>query len=115
MISTFKMEARINLGVAYGWVDFASLRRELTIEKLWRQRTWNEIWVHFVKALVLTSLPTIVDLGTDSFSAKKFIVGANYTRWAANLSDIQINDNCVRTSSNSHDGFLEITCFEQVR
>ena len=29
--------------------------------------------MHFVKALILTALPTIVDLGTDSFSAEKFI------------------------------------------
>ena len=107
------MEARINLGAAYGWVDFASLRSKLTIERLRRQRTWNEIWMHFVKTLILVALPTIVDLGIDSFSAEKFIVGANYKRWVANLSDIQINNNCVRTSSNSDDGFLEITCFEQ--
>ena len=69
--------------------------------------------MHFVKTLILAALPTIVDLGIDSFSAEKFIVGANYKRWVANLSDIQINNNCVRTSSNSDDGFLEITCFEQ--
>ena len=49
----------------------------------------SEILMHFVKDLILASLPTMIDLGTDSISAEKFIVGANYTGWVSNLSEIE--------------------------
>ena len=49
----------------YQGMNFSLLRRELTFEKLWRERTWKEILKHFVTALIFGTLGSFIDIGTD--------------------------------------------------
>ena len=70
----------------YGGYNFSQMRRELTLEKLWHSRSWGEILKHMMTALVISAIPTFVDV-TDSFAAKSFIQGTNFTKYVINLSD----------------------------
>ena len=105
----------------YAGINFSALRGELTIQKLWRDRTWKEILGHFFVALVVGALGSFVDVGTDGFAAKSFISGTNYTKRVTNLSDPANHENCVRTGFfTSLDPVLgpkveyeEIVCFEK--
>ena len=103
----------------YQGINFSSLKRELTVQKLWRERTWKEILKHFVTALIFSALPSFFDIGTDGFTAESFIRGANYTKWVKNLSDPANHDDCIHTGrfTSYNPGpqieFEEIVCFEQ--
>ena len=103
----------------YQRVNFSALKNELTVQKLWRERTWNEILRHFVTALIFGALGSFIDLGTDGLTAKSFIQGANYTKWVKNLSDPANHDGCVHTFrlTSFNPGpkieYEEIVCFEQ--
>ena len=103
----------------YQRVNFSALKNELTVQKLWRERTWREILRHFVTALIFGALGSFIDLGTDGLTAKSFIQGANYTKWVKNLSDPANHDGCVHTFrlTSFNPGpkieYEEIVCFEQ--
>ena len=103
----------------YQGINFTSLKKELTVQKLWRKRTWKEILKHFVTALIFGTLGSFIDIGTDGLTAKSFITGANYTKWVKNLSDPANHDDCVHTGrfTSFNPGpeieYEEIVCFEQ--
>ena len=101
----------------YHGINFSALRRELSIQKLWRERTWKEILKHFVTALIFGALGSFIDISTDGLAAKSFIRGANYTKWVENLSDpANHNDHTGRFTSfnpGPEIEFEEIVCFEQ--
>ena len=103
----------------YQGINFTSLRKELTVQKLWGERTWKEILRHFFIALIFGALGSFVDVSTDSLTAKSFITGANYTKWVKNLSDPANHDDCVHTGrfTSFNPGpeieYEEIVCFEQ--
>ena len=96
----------------YQGINFTSLRKELTVQKLVRDRT-------FFIALIFGALGSFVDVSTDGLTAKSFITGANYTKWVKNLSDPANHDDCVRTDrfTSFNPGpqieYEEIVCFEQ--
>ena len=79
----------------YGGYNFSQIGRELTLDKLWHSRTWSEILKHMLTALVISVIPTFNDVVTDSFAAKSFIQGTNYTKYVANLSDPAFHENCI--------------------
>ena len=98
----------------YGGVNFSAVKRELSIQKLWRERTWKEILRHFFVALIFGALGSFVDIGTDGFTAKSFISGTNYTKWVKNLSNLANHNDCVVTFNPDPEiEFQEIVCFEQ--
>ena len=63
----------------------------LTVQKLWRERTWREILKHFLAALVFGALGNVIDIGTDGLTAKSFITGANYTNRVKNSGGNLLN------------------------
>ena len=79
----------------YGGYNFSQIRQELALDKLWHSRTWSEILKHTLTALVVSAIPTFNDVVTDSFAAKSFIHGTNYTKYVANLSDPAFHENCI--------------------
>ena len=103
----------------YQGINFSGLRRELSVQKLWRERTWREILRNFVTALIFGALGSFIDISTDGLTAQSFISGANYTKWVKNLSDPANHDNCVHTGRFTsfnpapHIEFEQILCFEQ--
>ena len=103
----------------YQGINFSALRRELSIQKLWRGRTWNEILRHFFVALIFGAFGSFIDISTDGLSAKSFIRGANYTKWVKNLSDPANHNDCVHTGrfTSFNPGpeieYEEIVCFEE--
>ena len=103
----------------YQGINFSGLRRELSVQKLWRERTWKEILRNFVTALIFGALGSFIDISTDGLTAKSFISGANYTKWVKNLSDPANHDDCVHTgrftsfNPGPHIEFEQILCFEQ--
>ena len=103
----------------YQGINFSSLKRELSIQKLWQERTWKEILRHFFVALIIGALGSFVDIGTDGLTAKSFIQGANYTKWVKNLSDPANHNDCVHTGRFTSFNpapeieYEEIVCFEQ--
>ena len=103
----------------YQGINFSALKRELTPQKLWRERTWKEILRHFITALIFGTLGSFIDIGTDGLTAKSFIWGTNYTKWVKNLSEPANHDDCVHTGryTSSNPGpeieYEEIVCFEQ--
>ena len=103
----------------YQGINFTGLRRELSVQKLWRERTWREILRNFVTALIFGALGSFIDISTDGLTAKSFISGANYTKWVKNLSDPANHDDCVHTGRFTsfnpapHIEFEQILCFEQ--
>ena len=100
-------------------INFSALKNELNVQKLWRERTWQEILNHFVTALVFGALGSFVDISTDGLTANSFIKGANYTKWVKNLSDPANHNGCVHTfrltsfSPGPKIEYEEIVCFEQ--
>ena len=103
----------------YQGINFTSLRKELTVEKLWQERTWREILKHFLTALVFGALGSFIDIGTDGLTAKSFITGCNDTKRVKNLSDPVNHDDCIHTGrfTSFNPGpeieYEEIVCFEQ--
>ena len=103
----------------YQGINFTALKNELTIQKLWRERTWKGILRHFFIALIFGTLGSFIDIGTDGLTAKSFIKGANYTKWVKNLSEPENHDDCVHTGrfTSFNPGpkidYEEIVCFEQ--
>ena len=103
----------------YLWFNYSGLRRELSIKKLWHDRTWAGIFEHMFTVLVISVLPTFYDVSTDSLSAKSFISGANYTKHVKNLSDPAFHENCIHTGrfTTFHPeqelAYEEISCFEK--
>ena len=98
----------------YQGINFSALKRELTLQKLWRERTWKEILRHFVTALIFGTLGSFIDIGTDGLTAKSFIWGTNYTKWVKNLSEPANHGNCVHiTRFNPSPEYEEIVCFER--
>ena len=95
------------------------LKRELTLQKLWRERTWKEILRHFVTALIFGTLGSFIDIGTDGFTAESFISGTNYTKRVDNLSDLANHNDCVHTgrfitfNPGPEIEYEEIVCFEK--
>ena len=75
--------------------NFSQIGRELTLEKLWHSRKWGEIFQHMLTALVISAIPTFIDVITDSLAAKNFIHGTNYTKYVTNLSDPAFHENCI--------------------
>ena len=94
----------------YAGYNFSAMRRELTLDKVWHRRTWGEIFKHFFTALIISAIPTFYDMFTDSYAAKSFIQGANYTKYVTNLSDPAFHENCVYLGRNGE--YEEIECFE---
>ena len=103
----------------YQGINFSGLRRELSVQKLWQERTWKEILRTFVTALIFGALGSFIDISTDGMTAKSFISGANYTKWVKNLSDPANHNDCVHTGRFTsfnpapHIEFEQILCFEQ--
>ena len=97
----------------YHGINFSALKRELTLQKVWRERTWKMILRHFVTALIFGALGSFIDIGTDGFTAKSFIRGTNYTKWVKNLSDAANHDDTGCWTSFNPDPQEEIVCFEQ--
>ena len=52
----------------YGGVNFSNIWREMTVNKMWHERTWSEILKHFSKTLLIGLLPTFFDVGTDVYA-----------------------------------------------
>lgn len=75
-------------------VDWGKLRAEFTWDKLWTNRSWRDIVVHFAKVLLLTILPTLVDMTTDALNGIDFVVGTDYMKQVVNSSD-PLNENCT--------------------
>ena len=51
--------------VEFGEVNLSALYRELTVERMWHERTWCEVLKHFAITLMVSVLPTLLDMGTD--------------------------------------------------
>ena len=69
-------------------------------------------------ALVISAIPTFYDLFTDSFAAKSFIQGTDYTKYITNWSDPAFHENCVyvgqyTTFNPEPEIEYEISCFEK--
>ena len=100
-------------------INFSALKNELNVQKLWQERTWQEILKHFVTAFVFGALGSFIDISTDGLTAKSFIRGANYTKWVKNLSDPANHNGCIHTFrlTSFNPGpkieYEEIVCFEQ--
>ena len=45
-------------------VDWAGLRAEFTLENLWTNRSWGNIFGHFAKVLLLSLSPTLFVMTT---------------------------------------------------
>ena len=64
-----------------GWeVDWPAARKEFSKKKLWKERTWGNIGQTLTKVFLLSLLPSVLDVGTDSLGVRNFIMGANYTK-----------------------------------
>ena len=105
-----KQDEQLSDDKKYHGYNFSAMRRELTLDKLWYRRTWGEIFKHFFTALMISAIPTFYDIFTDSFAAKSFIQGANYTKYVTNLSDPTFHENCVYLGRTGE--YEEIECFE---
>ena len=46
-------------------INFSALKNELTVQKLWRERRWEDILKHFVTAFVFGALGSFVDIDVD--------------------------------------------------
>ena len=80
-------------------IDFTALKRELSVQNLWRGRTWKDMLRHFVTTLLFSTLWSFLDIGADGLPGKSFIVGSNYTKWVKDLSVPAYHDKCVHTQS----------------
>ena len=58
-------EENIEEDMEYDGVNFSALRREMTVKKMWHERTWLEVLKHFAITLIMSVLPTFFDVGTD--------------------------------------------------
>ena len=56
---------KIKEDMEFGEVNLSALYRELTVEKMWHERTWFEVLKHFAITLIISVLPTLLDMGTD--------------------------------------------------
>ena len=103
----------------YEGYNFSQLGRELTVDNLWHSRSRGDIFKHMRTALIISCIPTFYDLFTDSFAAKKFIQGTNYTKFVNNLSDPAFHEHCIHvgrfTSFHPEPEIVyeEISCFEK--
>ena len=66
----------------YGGVNITNLWREMSLQKMWHERTWTDIVKHFATTLIVSALPTFYDCGTDVTSVMK------YWREAQNLEEM---------------------------
>ena len=66
----------------YGGVNITNLWREMSLQKMWHERTWTDIVKHFATTLIVSVLPTFYDCGTDVTSVMK------YWREAQNLEEM---------------------------
>ena len=104
-------------------VDWTEARKEFSWQKLWTERLWSDIAGNFVKVFILSLIPTLFDVGTDYFSAKSFIMGANYTKNVPTLPDPNNTGNleCAHIAHISKTNIAtsetatqeEILCFEK--
>jgi len=68
--------------VKYGEVNLSSLYRELTVEKMWQERTWFEVLKHFAITLIINVLPTLFDVGTDIYAVLEYLAeGDTFWGW----------------------------------
>ena len=101
-----------------GGYNFSAMRRELTLDKQWHSRTLGEIFKHFFTALIISAIPTYYDMFSDSYAAKSFIQGANFTKYVTNLSDPAFHEKCVHVGRyttfqpEEEIQYEEIECFE---
>ena len=51
--------------IEFGEINLSALYQELTVEKMWLERTWFEVLKHFAITLTIGVLPTLFDMGTD--------------------------------------------------
>ena len=49
----------------YGGLNITNLWREMSLQKMWHERTWTDIVKHFATTLIVSALPTFYDCGTD--------------------------------------------------
>ena len=49
----------------YGGLNITNLWREISLQKMWHERTWTDIVKHFATTLIVSALPTFYDCGTD--------------------------------------------------
>ena len=66
----------------YGGLNITNLWREMSLQKMWHERTWTDIVKHFATTLIVSVLPTFYDCGTDVTSVMK------YWREAQNLEEM---------------------------
>ena len=70
-----------NMDTEYGGVNFSNLWREMTMNKMWHERTWSEILKHFFKTMMIGVLPTFFDIGTDVHAVYEYYV-ENHPVWS---------------------------------
>ena len=58
--------------VVHDGININALYRELTLKKMWHERTWIEILKHFAITLIISVLPTFFDVGTDINAVLKY-------------------------------------------
>ena len=51
--------------IEYDGVNFSAICREMTLQNMWHKRTWSEVLKHFAITLIVSTLPTFFDVGTD--------------------------------------------------
>jgi len=51
--------------VVHDGININALYQELTLKKIWHERTWVEILKHFAITLIISVLPTFYDVGSD--------------------------------------------------
>ena len=100
-------------------MDWAAWRAECTWQKLWKERSWGQIFGHFAKVLLLTLIPSVFDLVTDALSTRNFIYGTDYMKQTVNLS-LSHAENCTsigyynkfKSDGETVTEYYEVSCHE---
>ena len=90
--------------------NWTLLKEELTYKKLWKSRTWSDIFQHFFKALLIGLIPTIFDVCTDCISSEHYYTGDIYQKTVSTITDPAVNSSeCTNTGHYVQVGFTYIT------
>ena len=63
--SSKEEEEKTEEDLVHDGININALFQELTLKKMWHERTWFEILKHFAITLIISVLPTFLDVGTD--------------------------------------------------
>ena len=66
-------EEKIEEDMEFTEVNFSKIFQELTMKKMWYERTWLEVLKHFAITLIISVLPTLFDVGTDINAGMEYL------------------------------------------